>query len=113
VTLSGSGTLEPADSYTVTSLISGDIISAPFEEGETVGKGQVLYDVYSSDIESSVKQAENNLKDSEHNLGIALRQLDSLKPKAGGSGSVVELNVEAGDAVQAGQTIALSATAIR
>lgn len=106
VTLSGSGTLEPADSYTVTSLISGDIISAPFEEGETVGKGQVLYDVYSSDIESSVKQAENNLKDSEHNLGIALRQLDSLKPKAGGSGSVVELNVEAGDAVQAGQTIA-------
>jgi HlyD family secretion protein len=107
VTLGGSGTLEPADSYTVTSLISGDIVSAPFEEGDTVGKGQVLYDVDSSDIESGVKQAENNLKDSEYKLGIALRQLDSLKPKAGGSGAVVELNVEAGDAVQAGQTIAV------
>ena len=106
VTLSGSGTLEPADSYTVTSLISGDILSAPFEEGDIVGKNQVLYEVDSSDIESGIKQAENNLKDSENKLGSALKQLDSLKLTADGTGSVIELSIEEGDTVQAGQTIA-------
>ncbi|NLA88058.1 MAG: HlyD family efflux transporter periplasmic adaptor subunit, partial [Clostridiales bacterium] len=107
VTLSGSGTLEPADSYTVTSLISGDILSAPFEEGDIVGKDQVLFDVDSSDIESSIKQAENSLKDSENKLGSTLRQLDNLKLTAPGTGSVIELNIEEGDSVQAGQTIAV------
>ncbi|NLT14272.1 MAG: HlyD family efflux transporter periplasmic adaptor subunit, partial [Clostridiales bacterium] len=106
VTLSGSGTLEPADSYTVTSLISGDILSAPFEEGDIVGKDQVLFDVDSSDIESSIKQAENSLKDSENKLDSTLRQLDNLKLTATGTGSVIELNVEEGDSVQAGQTVA-------
>ena len=41
-TLSGSGTLEPADSYTVTTLTSGEILSANFEEGDTVEKDQML-----------------------------------------------------------------------
>jgi HlyD family secretion protein len=106
VTLSGSGTLQPADSYTVTSLISGDILDAPFEEGEIVGKDQVLYNVDSSDIESGVRQAENNLKDSRQKLDNALKQLDNLKLKAGGEGSVIELNVAEGDTVQPGQSIA-------
>ncbi len=34
--LTGTGTLAPAESYVLTSLVSGDIISAPFEEGDIV-----------------------------------------------------------------------------
>ena len=34
--LTGSGTLQPANSYTVTTLIEGEVLSANFEEGETV-----------------------------------------------------------------------------
>jgi HlyD family secretion protein len=107
VTLSGSGTLEPADSYTITSLISGDILSAPFQEGDIVLKDQVLYDVDSSDIENGIKQAENSLNDSQNKLDSALKQLDNLKMTSGGTGSVIELNVAEGDTVQAGQTVAV------
>lgn len=35
--------LEPADSYQVTTLISGEIQSAPFEEGDLVEQGTLLY----------------------------------------------------------------------
>ncbi len=107
VTLSGSGTLQPADSYTVTSLISGDILAAPFEEGDIVGKDQVLYDVDSSDIQSGIRQAENTLKDSRNKLDSALKQIETLKLKAGGAGDIIELNAQAGDTVQAGQSIAV------
>lgn len=106
VTLSGSGTLQPADSYTVTSLISGDILSAPFEEGDIVQEDQTLFTVDSADVASSVKQAENNLKDSQYQYNQALRQKDNLKLKAGGDGDIIALSVEKGDTVQAGQVIA-------
>ncbi len=106
VTLSGSGTLQPADSYTVTSLISGDILKAPFEEGDIVNKDQVLYNIDSSDVDSSIKQAENTVNDSQTKYNSALKLLDNLQVKAGGAGAITELNVQQGDNVQAGQVIA-------
>ena len=42
-TLTGSGTLLPANSYTVTTLVEGDILTADFEEGDLVEKDTVLY----------------------------------------------------------------------
>jgi hypothetical protein len=42
-TLTGNGALTPADSYTVTTLIEGEILSADFEEGNMVEKSSVLY----------------------------------------------------------------------
>ncbi len=59
--LSYSGTLEPADSYTVTSLVSGEILNAAFEEGDQVAKDDVLYTIDSSDATTGVQRAENSL----------------------------------------------------
>ena len=39
--LTGSGTLEPADSYTVNTLVSGEVLSDTFEEGDQVEEGQL------------------------------------------------------------------------
>ncbi|SHI16403.1 HlyD family secretion protein [Sporobacter termitidis DSM 10068] len=107
VTLSGSGTLEPADSYTVTSLITGDILTAPFEEGDVVEKDQVLYTVDSSDINNGIQQAQNSVSDSQYKYDSALKQADSLRLKAGGAGTVTTVNVQPGDTVQAGQAVAV------
>ncbi len=43
--LSSSGTLEPADSYTVNTLVSGEILSDTFEKGDQVEEGQLLYTI--------------------------------------------------------------------
>lgn len=53
--LSSSGTLSPKDTYSITSLVSGEVISADFEEGDQVEKGQVLYVIDSSSMGIGVK----------------------------------------------------------
>lgn len=55
--LTGSGTLQPADSYTVTTLVSGEVLSDTFEEGDMVEKDQLLYTIDSSDVSSTESQA--------------------------------------------------------
>ena len=59
-TLTSSGTLEPADSYTVNTLVSGEILSDTFEEGDLVEKDQLLYTMDSSDAATSQTQASNS-----------------------------------------------------
>ena len=104
--LSGSGTLEPADAYTVTTLTSGEILSADFEEGDVVEKDEVLYQVDSSDASSGVERAELSLSQAQRSYERALEQREDMSVKAGASGTVTELLVEAGDEVAAGQTLA-------
>ena len=105
--LSYSGTLEPADSYTVTSLVSGEILTADFEEGDQVHADDVLYTVDSSDAATGVERAENSLTQAQRAYAQAQESLADLNVKSTAAGQLVELQVEVGDQVNAGQTVAL------
>ena len=50
--LSSSGTISPKNTYSITSLVEGDVTYADFEEGDQVSKGQVLYQIDASSMES-------------------------------------------------------------
>ena len=106
LTLSGSGTLQAADSYTITSLVEGEILSAQFEEGDVVEKDTVLYEVDSSDISSSIEQAEISLEKSQRDYERTLKTLEDLNVKASEAGSLVSFEVEPGDEVKAGDLLA-------
>ena len=106
--LSGSGTLKPANAYTVTTLIEGNILSADFEEGDIVEKDTVLYEMDSSTAANNIEQAERSLEQAELNLAQAQRSLgqsqrsyndaaDTQYVRAPGSGTLIELNVRIGD----------------
>ena len=41
--ISSSGTITPKDTYNITALVSGEIVSADFNIGDMVSKDQVLY----------------------------------------------------------------------
>lgn len=105
VKLSGSGTLKPADSYDVTSLAAGEILAADFEEGDTVKKGDVLYQIDTSDAETSIKSAELNLQKSQLSYNNIQKTIANLSVKAPASGTITELNVKVGDTVQTGSKI--------
>ncbi|MEL7565868.1 MAG: HlyD family efflux transporter periplasmic adaptor subunit [Dehalobacterium sp.] len=107
VTLSGSGTLQPANSYTIKSLVDGDIISSPFEEGQVVKKDTLLYKMDSSDVSTGIEQAENSLAQSQSNYQYKLKSQDDLNIKSPTDGTITELDVETGDTVKSGQTIAV------
>ena len=107
--LTSSGTLEPADSYVVSTLVSGEILSDTFEEGDLVEKDQLLYTLDSSDADTSQTQAQNSLTQAQNSLTQAEKNYDqtmkSKYPRADMSGTVEEVYVQNGDTVSAGTQI--------
>lgn len=59
--LTGTGTLAPADSYTVTALASGEITEDYFEEGDVVAKDQLLMKMDSESLVSSLETCAEQL----------------------------------------------------
>lgn len=97
--LSSSGTLQPADSYTVSTLVSSEILSDTFEEGDQVEKGQLLYTLDSSGASNSQTQAQNSYTQAQTNYQQAVA---AKYPTADLSGTVSEVYVKNGDTVSAG-----------
>lgn len=97
--LSSSGTLEPADSYTVSTLVSAEVLSDTFEEGDLVEEGQLLYTLDASDASSSQTQAQNSYSQAQSSYDQAV---EAKYPKADMSGTISEVYVRNGDTVSAG-----------
>lgn len=102
--LTGSGTLLPANSYTVTTLVEGDILAAGFEEGDMVEKDTVLYEIDSSDAANNIEKAQISLNQAHRNYEDAV---DGQYLRAGSSGSLFSLLIDVGDEVAQGQEIAV------
>jgi len=104
--LSGSGALEAADSYSVTTLLEGEILNAPFEEGQIVQKDSVLYTIDSSDVSNSVEKAQISIDQSQRTYETDQKNEQKLTITAPISGTVTSTTVDVGDNVVVGQTVA-------
>ncbi|MBT9779322.1 HlyD family efflux transporter periplasmic adaptor subunit [Clostridium sp. MCC353] len=111
--LSSSGTISPKDTYEITSLVEGEIIAADFEEGGQVEKGQVLYQIDVSSMETELKSAANSLERAQANYDVAVEDYNEAQEKYGGniykstrSGFITKLNIQSGDKVGADKEIA-------
>ncbi len=105
-TLSGSGTLQPANSYTVTTLNEGEILVSDIKEGDVVKKDDVLFKIDSSDMQTTIDRAKITLSNAQRNYQAKLEAMDNLNVKPSGAGIVTSIAVEVGNDVKAGQTVA-------
>ena len=103
VTVNGTATVEPADAYRVTSLVRGEILDAPFEEGDTVAEGDLLFSFDSSDVQTSIQRAQLSVDRAQLTYDDAL---DTVEITANGDGVVQTLYVDEGDTVAAGSPVA-------
>jgi len=103
-TLSTTGTLQAANSYTVRTLVEGEILSADFEEGDEVSAGQQLYQIENSDASTSVEQAQINLDQAQRNYDTIADYRYVRSPVAG---TVYSLKIKVGDEVTSGQEVAV------
>ena len=99
----GSGTINAADSYTVKSLVTGTVLTADFELGDSIQKGDVLYVIDSSHVEGDLESAQLSVSQAQRSYDDAA-DARNVRTKIGGE--VSSFAVAAGDAVQAGQTVA-------
>lgn len=106
VSVSGTGTLQPIDSYKVTALVKGEILEAPFEEGQVVEKDALLFQIDAGDAESSISRAQLTVEQAELAYQQLLRSQKDALLEANADGVVQELFFEAGDNVTAGSVVA-------
>ncbi len=134
--VTGSSVIEPNASYSIVPLVTGEILSAPFEEGDHVTKGQAMYEIDSSTVQTSLSSANlaiqraqqsyndalkshnsETLKISKESSDISLQKaqqnyqdildtFDDLYVRSNLSGRVSEVYVKAGDSVNNGTKIA-------
>ncbi len=104
--ITGSSVVMPKDQYSITSLVSGDVLSANFEQGDIVNEGDVLYQIDSSDAESSIESANIAVERSNNNYNDALDAQNDLTIKSTVSGVIKKLYIKKGDSVNAGAQIA-------
>ena len=130
-TITGSSSIEPNDSYNVTTIKSGDITSDTFKEGDVVKKGDKLYQFEDSDAQNSLSTAtkaqqayvdavkqkaqtvsSNNIgtKSAQNAVTKALNSLNDTKNnqyiQSNSAGKVKELSVKEGDHINAGAAVA-------
>lgn len=104
--ITGSSTIEPNKEYSITSLVSGEITEAPFEEGDIVTKGQLMYKFDSSSMETSITSADIGIEKAEQSYQDTLDETKDAYIKSDISGTVNEVLVKAGETVGAGTKIA-------
>ena len=102
--LSGTGTLNPANTYTVKSLVDGKILTGGFEEGDKVEEGDVLYTIDSSDASTNLEKASIALQQAQRSYD---KTVDLQYVRAEVDGTVSSLKVAKGDEVTSGQEVAV------
>lgn len=111
--LSSSGTLAAKDTYSITSMVEGDVLSADFEEGDQVEKDQVLFEIEKSSMDTKLKNAENSLtranssyEDAAADYADALNDYSGNTYKATDTGYITELYISEGDKVSGNTKLA-------
>ena len=102
--LSGTGTLNPANTYNVKSLVAGKVLTSTIEEGDVVEEGTVLYTVDASDATTKAEQASITLQQAQRSYD---KTVDRQYVRAEVAGVVATLKVAKGDEVTSGQEVAV------
>ena len=103
-TLSGTGTLNPANTYTVKSLVEGKVLTGTIEEGNIVEESNVLYTIDSSDASTNFEKAEIAMQQAQRSYD---KVVDRQYVRAEVAGVVSSLKVTRGDEVTSGQEVAV------
>ena len=96
-TISGSGTVQPIEQYEIASTVRGDILKDNVTLGETVVEGDFLYEIDSSDAETSIRKAEIALEKQQLSYNQTMESIENLIVKSDVAGIVTNVYVDVDD----------------
>lgn len=97
--ITGSGTVEPIESRDIVPQVNGKITYAPFNEGDTVTEGDVLYMFESTSAENTVEKAKTSVSNKDSNIAKVKENISNLTVRATASGRVSDLNINIGQEI--------------
>ena len=96
VTISGSGPAYASESKDVTAEVDGTLVKSYFEEGDSVKKGDLLFELTAGDYEEKLEQIEISLREAEITYEESRRKVENLNMFAPFSGKVTDIAIEKG-----------------
>lgn len=106
VNISGTGTVQPISRYDILPMVTGNIVSAPFEEGMEVKAGDLLYKIDDSDVSINIEKTKNSIAKFHLNNKTTLENIKNLEVFAPVDGRIVNFTVKVGDSVGSSNKIA-------
>lgn len=106
VTITGSSSVEPYERFEIIPKVSGDIVYCPFDVGDTVEKGDLLYGFDTSSSDLTVERQRLALEQSENSYRNALEERDKLYIKAKNNGTISGFSLKAGQEIKSGTKVA-------
>lgn len=106
MSLTSSGVIAPLNQYSVMPLVQGEVLEAPFKEGQQVKKGDLLYRIDTKDIKNAIESAKLGVQQAQNAYNDAQKLVDTLTMKSNVAGYVKKLNIKVGDNVAAGTPVA-------
>lgn len=104
--ITGSAVVMPKDQYSITALVSGNVLSADFEQGDVVNEGDILYEIDASDAQTTIENADISYQRSQMDYNNAVKNYSKLTVKSTIGGKIKTLYVKKGDSVNTGAKIA-------
>ncbi len=106
LSITGSASVEPNERFEIISMVSGDIIASPYEVGDAVKEGDILYQFDMSDTNLTMEKQKLSLKQSQISYNNALKKAEDLVITAPCNGVISGLSVKEGDDVTMSEQIA-------
>ena len=107
--INDSTVVEPNNEYSITANVTGEILDDPFEEGDTVQKGDLMYTIDASTIENSIQSADIAIAKAKKNYDDAINENSKTVRDTATSASSVESARIAVDKAQQAYNDALKA----
>lgn len=95
------GSLSPISETKVVSDGKGQIVECPYEIGDTISAGALLYRLESDSIRDSITTCENSIKKSDLSIRTAQENVSNMKIYAPASGVLKEFSIREGERVNA------------
>ncbi len=106
----GQAAVEPYERFEIISMVSGDIVASPYEVGDIVNEGDILYQFDKETIQKSIDRQEISLAQSKNNLDNARSDysdaLEKLSITAPCDGIISGLTIKKGNDISNNQQIA-------
>jgi HlyD family secretion protein len=104
--VTGTGVLEADQQFDVFASVMGKVISAPFKEGQTIKKGDILYKIDQTDILNNIAKATLAIEKTQLAYNQNADNINKLSVHSKISGTITNLYIHDGDMVVANGKIA-------
>lgn len=104
--VTGTGIIEAKEQFDITSSVTGTILAAPFEEGQLVHAGDLLYQIDEETASNAVEKSRLGLEKAQLAYAQTQDNINKLTVRANLTGTVTKLYVTEGDMVAANGKLA-------